>query len=139
MISDILYDADCAIRRYQLESSGMYESSADRINELRCQMNVLRMELETDPHLLKDHPIYEACKRGDISLFDRHMDGDDTVLAEWHKKIESMRRAALEDTGHLKQSNLRRRITIRLPPPLCIRNFDATISSSEEGMTSKEH
>lgn len=97
MISDVLYDADCEIRRYQRDWSNMYVRSVDRINQLRCQMNVLRMELETDPHVLEDHPIYQACKRGDISLFDRYMDGDDTVLAEWREKIEAMRRAALEE------------------------------------------
>jgi hypothetical protein len=102
IISDVLYDAGCEIRRYQREYSDIYERSADRVNQLRCQMNVLRMELETDPHLPGDYPIFEACKRGIISLFNHHMAGDDTVLAEWRKKIEASRRAALEDTRRAK-------------------------------------
>lgn len=102
IISDVLYDADCEIRRDQREYSDIYERPADRINQLHCQMNVLSMELETDPHLPGDYPIFRACKRGSISLFDRHRAGDDTVLAEWRKKIEASRRAASEDTMRAK-------------------------------------
>jgi hypothetical protein len=100
MLSDILFDAECAIRRYQSDSSDTYRRRSEQINQLRCQMIILRMELDcTDPQLLDGNPIYEACKRGDPSLHDRHIEGDDAIIDEWIENVKAMRRVATENQG----------------------------------------
>jgi hypothetical protein len=101
MLSDTLFDAECEIRRYQREFS--YDHLADRINRLRCELIILRLELDArDPMFLDGNPIYEACKRGDPSLHDRHMDGDDSVIAEWREKIGAILQEEAEYLGKRK-------------------------------------
>ena len=87
MISDALFDALSQIRRYQTEMPDQYQRIASKIDQLRAHINLVMMELDTaDPIMLIGNPIYEACKKGDITLSDRYMDGDESVLEEWRKR-----------------------------------------------------
>jgi len=59
MLSDALFDAECKIRRYQRQFPDIYDHLADRIDRLRCEMIILRMELDVrDPQFLDGNPIY---------------------------------------------------------------------------------
>lgn len=87
MLSDVLYEAETAIRSYQLGDPDVYGPLKSRLDALRAQIIVLRMELDISPsdtvEVLRTNPIYIAALAGDPSPSDAYMDGDNSLHDAW--------------------------------------------------------
>ena len=87
MISDTLYQAETEIRNYQRNQPKVYASLKPRLDALRAQMIVLRMELDLSPsdtrEVLDTNPFYIAALAGDPGPSDAYMDGDDSLRDAW--------------------------------------------------------
>jgi hypothetical protein len=87
MLSDVLYEANAGIRRYQLAHPEAYASLKPRLDALRAQMIVLQMELDLSPsdtiEVLHTNPFFIAALAGDPGPSDAYMDGDDTLRVAW--------------------------------------------------------
>ena len=95
MISDTLFEAEAAIRRYQRNLPGFYDGLKPRLDALRAHMIAVRLELDRYPddpfEWLACNPYYVAALAGDPSPSDAYMDGDDRLHKAWLKEVAKLR------------------------------------------------
>lgn len=89
MLSDDLYEAGKAIRDQQTNWPQFYDGMTPELDALRAHIVVIQMRLDAGlpQEWLEKNPVYAAAKAGDVSLYDRFMDGDDSVLAEFRAEL----------------------------------------------------